>query len=149
MTDIKKILFATDFSDNANGARNMASYMQQKLGCAIEVLHVFDPRAFETPAPYYFMSGVESWLDEHLSGMRERGRTALDELCPQLEANGHFVEGKPGKVICEFANDHEADLIIMGTHGYSGWDRLVMGSVAEYVIRHAGCPVLTVKPDEF
>ncbi|MBA2659107.1 MAG: universal stress protein [Nitrosospira sp.] len=56
-----------------------------------------------------------------------------------------FVEGRTGKEIVRIAAEHHVDLLILGTHGYSGWDHLTIGSIAEFVVRHASCPVLTVK----
>lgn len=149
MKEIRKIIFATDFSDVSQDALETAQTLQKATGAELEVIHVFDPTAFEMPAPYHFMPGVENWLDEHFRGMRERGQKALAELCPKLgNCPGVFIEGRPGVKIVEHADNNGADLLILGTHGHKGWNRLVLGSVAEYVVRHAKCPVLTVKPME-
>lgn len=59
-----------------------------------------------------------------------------------------FIEGDAGKEIVLAALRHNTDLLILGTHGYTGWNHLTLGSIAEYVIRHAACPVLTIKPGE-
>jgi len=149
-TEIKKMMLATDFSETSKKAQATAAYLQQALGCSLDVVHVFDPAAFEMPAPYYFMPGVEQWIDQHFSGMRDHGRTALDELLPELGecAKGHFLEGRADKEIVKFANDHEIDLIVMGTHGHKGFNHLVLGSVAEQVIRNASCPVLACKCED-
>jgi nucleotide-binding universal stress UspA family protein len=145
-TEIRKIMFATDFSGTSNNAQETAIYLRNKMGCALHVVHVYDPSAFDMPMPYGAVTGVEQWLNDHFNGMRERGRSALADLCPDLgECNSHFLEGKPGPKLVAFAEEQEIDLIVMGTHGHRGLDRLVMGSVAEYVLRHAPCPVLTVK----
>lgn len=149
MANIKKILFATDFSETSKDAQQMAAELQDRLGAVLEIIHVFDPNSFEMPAPYYLMPGVDKWIDDHFSVVRERGRNMLNELCPNMnDCKGHFVEGRPGKTIAEFAEKHGFHLIIMGTHGHTGWNRLMLGSIAEYVVRHAKVPVLTVKPTE-
>ena len=147
MTEINKILLATDFSQCSRTALDTAIYLQKMLGCKVEVLHVYNPAVFEMSAPYAGMPGVGPWLDQHFSGMQERGRSALNELLPQLEdpCRGHFSEGRPGPSIVEFAREHKVDLIVMGTHGHRGFDHVVTGSVAKHVLRHAPCPVLTVK----
>lgn len=150
MREIKKILFATDFSPISKNAMDTALLLRKSLDADLEVIHVYDPGSFEMPAPYYFMPGVETWIDEHFSNLKERGRNALQALLPELgeKTVGHFIEGQPGKKISEYANEHDIDLVVLGTHGHTGFNRLIMGSVAEYVLRHAHCGVLTIKPAE-
>lgn len=151
---IKKIVLATDFSEASQGAHRYATWLAKTTGAKIKLLHVFDPSMWTVPSPYYFMPGFDNWIDSHLDEMREEGRKALRELeASFLESGGDeaqvesiFVEGRPGKEIVRMANSLGADLIVLGTHGYTGWNRLVLGSVAEYVVRHAPCAVLTVKP---
>ena len=147
MTEIKTMVLATDFSDISKNALEMALVLRDSLGCSLDVVHCFDPTAFEMPAPYYFMPGVEQWIDKHFSNIKNRGRNALDELLPEIGDNckSHFLEGKPGKTLVDFAHKNDVDLIVMGTHGHKGLNHLIMGSVAEYVVRHAACAVLTVK----
>ena len=150
MRDIKNIMLATDFSEVSQNALDMAAQLKRELACKVHVVHVFDSSAFEMPAPYYFMPGVEHWLDDHFSGVKDKGRKALDDLVPELGDNceGHFLEGSPKHIIIDFAKKHDIDMIIMGTHGHSGLNHLIMGSVAEYVVRHAPAPVLTVRGKE-
>lgn len=150
MKDIRKILFATDFSETSQKALDTTLYLKKELGCEVHVIHVFDPSVFEMPAPYYFMPGVENWLDEHLTGMKDKGRNALNDLMPGLGADchGHFIQGKPTQAIVKFAEENGIDLIVMGSHGHSGVNHLLMGSVSEHVARHAPCAVLTIKPDK-
>jgi nucleotide-binding universal stress UspA family protein len=149
MNELNRILFATDFSETSKDAERLAKELQQRLGAELEIIHVFDPNSFEMPAPYYMMPGVDKWIDDHFAVMRDRGRDMLNELCPTMNnCKGHFVEGRPGKTIVDFAEEHGFDLIVMGTHGHTGWNRLMLGSIAEYVVRHAAVSVLTVKPKE-
>lgn len=147
MKPISKVVLATDFSDISKKAADMARDLKDKLGCHLDVLHVFDPAGLVMAAPYGSLGGVDTWLDEHFSGMEKRGRGLLDELCPSLGPGcaGFFVQGHPGPEICSFAAEHEADMIVMGTHGYGTVKGFLMGSVAQYVLHHAPCPVLTVK----
>lgn len=150
MKEVKKILFSTDFSPTSNDAMELALLLKNQLNANLEVVHVFDERAFEVPAPYYFMPGVDEWLDKHFSGLREKGRKALSDLCEnQLKGcSSHFLEGRPGKTIVKIAKENGFDMIVFGTHGYRGWDRMVLGSVADYVVKHAHCTTVTVKPPE-
>ena len=147
MAEIKKMMFATDFSEISDKARDIAGTLKRGLGCSLDVVHVFDATAFEMPAPYYFMPGVDKWIDEHFSGLKERGRNALNDMVPDLGegCHAHFIEGKANRKLVEFARKHDIDLIVMGTHGHKAFNHLIMGSVAEYVVRHAPCAVLTVK----
>ncbi|HEX7234884.1 MAG TPA: universal stress protein, partial [Nitrosospira sp.] len=82
-----------------------------------------------------------------LDKTRQAGKESLEALAESLDMQAEtiFVEGPTGKEIVRVAAEHHADLLILGTHGYTGWDHLTLGSIAEYVVRHAACPVLTVK----
>lgn len=149
MEDIRKILFATDFSSISSKAKDYAQFLRDKLNCELEIVHVFDPDTFNMPTPYYFMPGVETWLDDHINTMKKKGREALDALSDEMDdPRATFLEGKTGAALCEFAKEHDFDMIIMGTHGHTGFNRLILGSVAEYVVRHAHCSVLTIKPKD-
>lgn len=149
MEDIRKILFATDFSAISAKAQEYALFLRNKLNAELEIVHVFDPDTFNMPTPYYFMPGVETWLDDHITTMKKKGREALDELSAEMgDCPATFAEGKTGTTLCEFAKEHDFDMIVMGTHGHTGFNRLILGSVAEYVVRHAPCSVLTIKPKE-
>jgi len=65
-----------------------------------------------------------------------------------VKADTIFAEGDPGHEIVRIAEELNADLIVLGTHGYTGWKRFTLGSVAELVVRHAPCAVLTIRPKE-
>jgi len=141
-----KIVFATDFSATSRRALEVARELRDRFDGELEVVHVYDPESFEVPLPYGMMPGAATWIDDHFAKMRDRGRQALTDLLPEIgECSSHFLEGRPGPEIVRFAHDHEADFLVMGTHGYKGFQRMLMGSVAEYILRHADCPVLTVK----
>ncbi len=150
MKEIKRILLATDFSEISHNAKDTAAMLKDKLGCTLDVVHVFEINSLELPAPYYFMPGVDQWMNTHLDDLRKKGRTALDEMVAELgvDTHGHYLEGKPREMIVAKAEELGIDLIVMGTHGHSGFNRVVMGSVAEQVMRHAPCAVLTVKGQE-
>lgn len=148
MKEVKKIVFATDFSETSRKAEDIAKTLRDNLGAELYVVHIFDPTTFEMPAPYFFMPGATSWLQERLTEMQGKGREHLEEYAQALGvSHSAFIEGKAGPSLVEFAEERSIDLIIMGTHGHSGLTRLMMGSVAEYVMRHTKIPVLTVKPD--
>jgi nucleotide-binding universal stress UspA family protein len=134
---IKKIILATDFSDISKDASSHAQLLAQTYQAELKVLHVFDPSAWNAPSSYYFIEKT-----------RQRGKDALKELAESfdLEVETIFAEGDPGHEIIRVAEELNADLIVLGTHGYTGWKRFTIGSVAELVVRHAPCAVLTIRP---
>jgi nucleotide-binding universal stress UspA family protein len=77
-------------------------------------------------------------------------RKRLEEIKPTVEgvqASYEVEFGSPASMIVEFAQEHNVDLIVMGTHGRTGWRRIAMGSVAESVVRNVDCPVLAIKSE--
>ena len=133
----KKIILATDFSDTSKDAGYHALVLAQTYKAELKVLHVFDPSAWNVPSSYYFIEET-----------RQRGKDALKELADSidLEVETIFTEGDIGHEIVRVAEELNADLIVLGTHGHSGWKRFTIGSVAEFVGRHAPCAVITIRP---
>jgi nucleotide-binding universal stress UspA family protein len=74
----------------------------------------------------------------------------LNKLANSFHITAHtiFAEGHAGPEIIRIAAEQNADLLVVGTHGYTGWNRLALGSVSEYIVRHSPCAVLTIKPTE-
>ena len=143
---IKKIILATDFSDISKDASSHALQLARTYKAELKALHVFDPSAWNVPSHYYLASeGAVESLEE----ARQKGKDALKELAESfdLEVETIFNEGNPGHEIVRVAEELNADLIVLGTHGYSGWKRFTIGSVAEFVGRHAPCAVLTIRPE--
>jgi nucleotide-binding universal stress UspA family protein len=131
----QRILCPVDFSDTSEKALQLAERLAAASGAEVVVLH-----AFELPASYDY-PGQTRPVDPAL---RER----LEKLRPvSHEVKFHHVlhAGPAGDVISWLAEDQQCDLIVMGTHGRSGLKHLLLGSVAEHVLRHARCPVLVVR----
>ncbi len=146
---IKKIILATDFSDASREAGYHALFLAQIHKAELKPLHVFNTSKWNVPAQYYEKPGFDKIVDE-IEETRQRGKKALKELEKSFdqEVETIFTEGDPGHEIVRVAEELNADLIVLGTHGYSGWKRFTLGSVAELVIRHAPCAVLTIRPQE-
>ncbi|MEP6606424.1 MAG: universal stress protein [Nitrosospira sp.] len=144
---IRKIILATDFSEASQNAVRYAVWMAKSLHAELKLLHVFEPNGWVVPSPYYFTPGFEQWVDASLEKTRQKGKESLEELAESLDMQVEtiFAEGGTGKEIVRIATEHRVDLLILGTHGYTGWNHLTIGSIAEFVVRHAACPVLTVK----
>jgi nucleotide-binding universal stress UspA family protein len=136
---VHTILHPTDFSDRSQYALHLACALVRDYGARLIVLHVLP-----IPPISYGEAMIYSEFEESRSSSKER----LDSL-PMPDAEIHALrlleEGEPTEVILRVAQEIPADLIVLGTHGRTGLTRLVMGSVAEAVVRKAACPVLTVK----
>jgi nucleotide-binding universal stress UspA family protein len=136
---MREILFPTDFSEPAEYAGRYAALVARRLGSGLHILHVplLQAAAGATPA------------DGHAA--RRRAGDRLRQLVAQAEFQGVQTRVSVGGVIPEDAIVEAAgasDLVVMGTHGRTGWSRLVLGSVSERVVATAPCPVLAVKhPD--
>jgi nucleotide-binding universal stress UspA family protein len=142
MLQIKTVLVPTDFSSAAEQALHVARSLARDHGAKLVL--VTSPLPPPTPLPnFVYDPGVES------VGNMEHSRLELNRLAAtitDLPVETQVVGGPPGPGIVQSAKGWNADLIVMGTHGRSGLSRLLMGSVAEHVVRHAACPVLTIKP---
>jgi nucleotide-binding universal stress UspA family protein len=140
MTRIKTILHPTDFSRNANYAFRLACALARDYGAKLMLLYVrplpvVPPTEIVTlpaePAEYHDV------MREKLEGLRAEDYGVAVER--------YRLVGDEAEEIIRLAENTGCDLIVMGTHGRSGLSRLLMGSVAEMVVRKAPCPVLTVK----
>jgi len=124
----KKILFPTDFSHCGDAALAHATSLARDTGATLLIVHVEEP-----PIAY---GGGEMYY-----GVPE---PATDDLKKML-AEHHLIVGDPAGAITRLAEEEGVDMIVLGTHGRTGLSRLLMGSVAEAVVRHAKCPVFTYK----
>jgi nucleotide-binding universal stress UspA family protein len=128
MLPIRTILHPTDFSDRSGYALHLACALARDHGARVDILHV-------TPRPFLaYGEGVIPPDPEFVS----------QEARQRLDTRRRIEEGDEAEVILRVARETPADLIVMGTHGRTGLGRLLMGSVAEQVVRRASCPVLTV-----
>lgn len=145
---VHKIILATDFSEASEDAVRYGAWMARSLKAELKLLHVFEPSGWMVPSPYYFTPGFEQWVDSSVEKTRMEGRKMLEGVADSLDMQVEtiFVEGQTGREIVRVAAEHAASMLVLGTHGYTGWNHLTLGSIAEYVVRHASCPVLTVKP---
>ncbi len=140
------ILVPMDFSEDSEAALAAAIELARDVGARLHLLHSFEyPSYIGTPWGYSFPAGV-------FSDVRNRASELLAERQEKVKAEGVPVsfqacEGPPSEVIVEIAKTLPADLIVMGTRGLTGVKHVLLGSVAERTLRHAPCPVMTVKTD--
>ena len=127
MIRVTKILYPTDFSSYSNQAYFHAVGLAETYGASLTVVYVHTPGAPGDPA---------------------RWRRQLEQVRPakpKIPVSHVFLEGDPAAEIARYAADANIDVIVIGTRGRTGVDRLVLGSVAERVMREAPCSVLVVK----
>jgi universal stress protein A len=144
---IKRILIPVDFSDDSLRALAYAREFAKPFGAELCVLYVVEPIYYATPADMYATSpNIAMLIDEQ----RRVGAQQLARINADLKRKGARVRtlqktGSAAQCIVDTSKSVKADLIIMGTHGRTGFAHMLMGSVAEKVVRTAGCPVLTVR----
>jgi len=143
-----RILMATDFSDCSAEALDYAVLLAKHFGADLYLFHAFEALPYKIPAS---ASTARPGAFEWLRTLKEEEEKRLGALVGEIYQKGVkaypvFKEGVPFREIPEAAREVEADLIVLGTHGRTGLDRLMMGSVAERVVRGAPCPIFLVKP---
>jgi nucleotide-binding universal stress UspA family protein len=148
---IKRILFPTDFSVPALQAQRYAVTLAQQFAAELHVLHVVENPALPVHGSRY------SWAvpDDVAPRLIEKAELKLAMAFPQEvlatidQPIVRAIEmGHPVKAIIDYATKHQVDLIVLATHGRSGLSHLLLGSVAEKLVRIATCPVLTVHPSD-
>ncbi len=144
---LKEILVPTDFSDASKKALHYAQTFADQFGAVITLLHVIEP----PPAPpgMGFIPDADDF-DERLSSVKQK-LSALAEYpraagTPAVKSDVRV--GRPSHDIVEVAKELDTDLIVLATHGHTGWKHLCLGSTAERVVRCAPCPVFVVREKE-
>jgi universal stress protein A len=135
----RKILFPTDFSHASDAALDWASSLARERGAALLIVHVEEPPAAYGGGEMYY--GMPDPASEDLAKMLSQ----VLPTDPQVSHEHRLLTGDPATAIARLAEQENVELIVMGTHGRTGLLRLLMGSVAEAVVRRAPCPVLTLK----
>ncbi len=153
MIELKHILLPTDFSEYSQVAQNYAIELAEKFGAEIHLLHVVQDLVAMVPEPGLAFPAPGEYMRE----LQESARKGLQELlsAESIAGKTHIAgivrevrQGPPFLEIIRYAKDANIDLIVLGTHGRSALAHILMGSVAEKVVRKSPCPVLTVRPDE-
>ena len=138
MDTIRRILHPTDFSAPSAAALRIACSLAENYGAELSLLYVWDPQVAtgDEGHPHVPANSLEealAWLD------------AIDVRASTVRVFRHLIVGEPVDEIVRQAKEESSDLIVMGTHGRTGLKRLLLGSVAEGVLRRGPCPVLTVR----
>lgn len=147
----KKVLVCTDFSENSVRARYTATAYAKAFGAELLILHVVNSRLLGYPSLSDRVPVETALVQDHI-------REAVDEELELIASDcrkdlGRDVvvysrTGSPAEEIVRLAEEESVGLIVMGTHGWTGFRHLIVGSTAENVVRSANCPVLTVRSSE-
>ena len=148
MLSVSKIVAPTDFSDAAKYGFHKALEIVKHFSATLYPVHVVNPLptipGASAPTGFHLRTAIEE--------MQDNAREALNKLMGEIEADlasePQIVTGDPGTEIARFADGIEADIIVIASHGQSGWARFVSGSVTEKVIRRTSTPVLVVSVPE-
>jgi nucleotide-binding universal stress UspA family protein len=150
MVTLNRILVATDFGEAADAALNYGRALARVFGASLTLLHV----AEDLLTASFGIEGYVGGYPDFQRSIEEGARRQLDSLLTEQDRTdlGAMAvlrtSSSPALTIVNYAKDMSADLIIMGTHGRGAMAHLLMGSVAERVVRTSACPVLTVKHPE-
>jgi nucleotide-binding universal stress UspA family protein len=149
MLPIKKIISPTDFSDLSDMGLKAAIELAEHFSAELLVVHVVAPLSAAAtsaaPAAHYLPEVMESILHNAESSLRDK----MEKMVPAtLRSKSILLEGSPADEIGEYAKEVGADLIVIATHGESGWRRFMFGSVTEKVMRLSKSPVLIIGSQE-
>lgn len=142
--DFQRILAPVDFSERSREMLRYAASFARRHGAMLIVLHVVEPMIY--PADSGFGGSA---ISETEDALKKSAETRLEEWCrvevpSDLPSEQHVRVGQPFHEITEGAREFDADIIVISTHGYTGFKHVLLGSTAERVVRHASCPVLTL-----
>ena len=146
---MKKILVALDDGDTCDAVFNQALELAQATQASLTLLSVLSPDRDDsiTFTPY----SDQKWAayEKQYREIESAGARRLKAFADKAQATGINAEftqgsGAPGPVICKFASDWNAELIIVGSHGRKGLNEMLLGSVSNYVVHHAPCSVLVI-----
>ncbi len=145
MIEIKKILFPVDFTSSSKKVLPYVKYMAEKLGAKIHLLHVVrgpeEFSGFEMGAAWF------ASIEDDLVKAAEKAMIRFEEEeMGGIDADSSILIGEPVDTIIDSAEKFGAGLIIIGTHGRKGLEKIMFGSVAEGVVKRATVPVMTVNP---
>lgn len=147
--DLKRICVATDFSNPANRAFQYGLVFAKQFQAELHLLHVIEDIIPTVPEPGLAMLPTQ----EIMNSLRKASEDGMAKVISQHDVSGVDIrqvvrEGVPFREVCDYATKESVDLVIVGTHGRSGLTHLLLGSVAERVVRSATCPVLTIHWNE-
>ncbi len=143
--EIRRILFATDFSEGSSHALPYAADIARQYDAKLFLVHVIYDVAKSAGWYVPHVSIDEIYHDMEKSATAELEKSFVDEMRGLRDVEHVVLKGIPYEEISKFAVEKKIDLVVLGTHGRRGIDRMLFGSTAEQVVRNAPCPVLSVR----
>jgi nucleotide-binding universal stress UspA family protein len=144
---LRTILAATDFSDTGDGSVAWAADLARTHHARLILFHALLPVS-PTPAPEFVPLPARLYDDIRSAATERLDRAAAAERATGLDVEAVLAIGSSAATVVEEAKKVGADLVVVGTRGLTGWKRLLLGSTAAGILRHAHCPVLTIHPDD-
>lgn len=145
--NLKKIVCAVDLSEHSKIVAEYATYLAKLSGASIVAIYAA-PTLTQYTGFHVPPNTIDNFVGEIVSGAERSMSDFLAECFTGIESKGVVVVGYAAEEILAIAESEQADMIIMGTHGRKGIDRILFGSVAEKVVKSSSCPVLTIRPDD-
>jgi nucleotide-binding universal stress UspA family protein len=142
MKEIRKILVPVDFSDNSQKILESGVFFAEKCDASLEVIYVVQSLA-DYSGFFVPHTPISTFEDEMKNSAEQKMESFLKDY-PDVSAT--VLTGDVAEEIVEYAKKAACDLIVMGTHGYKGLERVMFGSIADKVVKTAPCPVLTINP---
>ncbi len=151
MQEIKTVVTPVDFSDNADKIARSAAYVAGRFGASLHLIFVVqnfeDYSGFFVP-PVNLPNLEEELFESAQQRMEEFVKTNQEAFTAAgvTEVKSLVLTGDVSEEILQYVQDNKANLIVMGTHGYKGFERIMFGSVADKVVKTSCCPVMTINP---
>lgn len=145
MKEIKKILCAVDLSEHSKAVAEYTQTIAKATGAAVIVVYTA-PSLSQYVGFHVPPNTIENFVGEIVTGAEKSMETFVNENFSGIDVKGQVLIGYAAEEIINRADDEKVDLIVMGTHGRKGIDRILFGSVAEKVVKNARQPVLTIRP---
>ncbi|OUO55314.1 universal stress protein [Desulfovibrio sp. An276] len=145
--NVRKIMCAVDLSEDSKPIATYTAKMAKALGAKVLVIYAA-PSLSQYVGFHVPPNTIETFVDEIISGADENMKAFVEENFQGVEAEGKVLVGYASEEILRHSVEDGCDLIVMGTHGRKGIDRILFGSVAEKVVQNSTIPVLTVRPED-
>lgn len=143
MTPWRRIGCAVDFSEASRSGLESAAWLAARLGAELLVIHASEERAAPSPAPLLAPPPVSTRAEQHGAELESWAREA--ERLGAAAVRSVLIRGRPAAAIVRCAAEERLDLLVVASHGHRGLRHLVLGSVAEELVRAAPCPVLVAR----
>ena len=147
MAKLQKIVCALDLSEHSKLVAEYATMLAKMSGASIVAVYAA-PTLTQYTGFHVPPNPIDSFVGEIVSGAEKAMTDFVTEHFPEVQVKAEVVVGYAAEEILSLAENEDADLIVMGTHGRKGIDRILFGSVAEKVVKNSSRPVLTIRPSD-